>query len=255
MLGAFFHSIIYVPIYNALAFTVAVLPTGDIGLAVIILTIAVKVVLLPLSIKAAHTQHAMKEIDPLARELKEKYKNNSEELAKRTLALYKEKEINPFSSVFLALIQIPVIIGLYFVFISEVKTFTFDPTLLYSFTLIPHAVSAQFLGFFDLTQKSIPLAVIAAITQYFQGVVAMPKPAVKKAGEARSFQDDLTQSFSLQMRFVLPVVIGFVAYAVSSAVALYFITSALFAVMQEYISRWSIKRKVAARAARQAASL
>ncbi len=243
----FFNTIVYVPLYNALAALVDIIPTADLGIAVILLTLLVKLVLLPLSLKAAHTQHALKELEPQLKQIRDKYKNNNEEVARRTLALYKENDVSIFASILVAIIQIPIVIALYFVFLHIIQSYAFDPSLLYSFVSVPAAVSHMFLGFVDLTHKSIALAVLAALAQFFQGLVAMPKPVEKKPGEARTFQEDLAKSFSVQMKYVLPIVIGIAAYTISSAIALYFIASAVFAVAQEYISRWSIRRKAASK--------
>lgn len=233
MILSFFHTVIYYPIYNALAAALSLIPGGDIGIAIILITVLVKLILFPLAVKASQTQHAMRMLEPKMKDLKEKYKDNSQELAKETMALYKEYKVNPFASVLLLLIQIPIILGLYWVIIEEGKG-NFDPSLLYSFVPVPGEVSHNFLGLIPIASGSIILSLIVAVTQFIQARLLMP---TKPTATGKGFQDDLAQSMHLQMRYVFPVVIGVISYVGSAAVALYFITSNIFGIMQELIAR------------------
>ena len=237
-MASFFYTAIYQPIYNALAFIIGVVPGGDIGIAIVLITILVRLILFPLSMSAIKTQISMRAIEPQLKELREKLKDNKEELARRTMALFKENNINPFASFLLILIQLPIIIGLYLVLEHESKAVSFDPTILYAFVQVPDQASLLFLGFVDLAGKSIVLAIIVAITQYIYARLMMPVlPPKKTSGGTPSFQDDLSRSMSLQMRYVFPVVIGVVAYAASSAIALYFLVGNLFSIGQELAIR------------------
>ena len=227
-----FNSFIYQPLYNALAFLVSVVPGADVGIAIIILTIIIKLILFPLSFSAVKTQVAMKEIDPQLKQLRKDLANNKEELAKKTMALFKDKKVNPFASIFLILIQLPIILGLYFVFRSGGTGVAFDPSVLYSFVTAPMNASFTFLGFINLTGRSIVLALLVAVTQYFASKMMMPKAPESPDGE-QSFKNDLAKSMHIQMRYVFPVVIGVIAYVISGAVALYFVVSNLFTIGQE----------------------
>ena len=113
-----FNTFFYNPIYNGLIFLVAYFSWVDLGIAVILITIIVKLILFPLTKKSIKTQLKIKQIEPKIKEIKEKYKNNREELAKKTMDLYKDNKINPFSGFFLILIQLPVLFALYFVFLK-----------------------------------------------------------------------------------------------------------------------------------------
>ena len=242
MIASLFHTVIYQPIYNALAFLVGILPGADVGIAIIILTIFIKLILFPLALTAVRTQLVMREIDPVLKQLRKDLKDKPEELAKRTLAIFKEKKINPLASVFLILIQLPVIIGLYFVFRIEGSGAGFDPNLLYSFISAPMHASFSFLGAIDLTTSSITLAILVAVSQFFASRLMMPKPPEPEEGE-QSFQNDLARSMHLQMRYVFPLVIGGIAYAVSAATALYLFVSNLFAIGQELYVKHVYKSK------------
>jgi len=235
-MAAFFHTLIYQPIYNALAFLIGVIPGGDVGIGIVILTVLVRLVLFPLSLSAIKSQIAMRELDPKLKALRTELKDQKDELAKRTMELFKEHRVNPFAGVLLLVIQLPIIIGLYAVLRGAAKSVSFDPSVLYPFVHAPAHASLLFLGFLDLTGKSVVLAVLVALAQFVYALLLAPaKAAVKKEGEKKSFQDDLSDSMQLQMRYVLPVVLGVVSYAASSAIALYFLASNVFSVLQELV--------------------
>lgn len=237
----FFHDVLYVPLYNVLIWLVGALPGGDVGVAIILLTLAVKVATLPFSISALKTQKAMKAIEPKLKELREKYKDDREKQAKEMFALYKEHNVKPFSSLLTLLIQIPVLITLYLVFLHE-KLPEVDTSILYSFVNVPDPVSTLFLGIFAVSGSSLALAAIAAATQFVQAYYAIPVPPKKEGATPASMQEEFGRAMALQARFALPLVIGVVAYA-SGAVALYFIASNLFAVAQEFLVARKIKNR------------
>lgn len=236
-----FDTLIYEPIYNALAFIVNIVPGGDIGIAIIILTLLIKFALFPLSLAAVRSQAAMQEIDPELKRIRKKFENDREESAKRTMALLKEKKVNPFVSIFLVLIQLPVILGLYFVFALEGAGGGFDPGLLYPFIPLPDSPSFIFLGSVDLAAPSMALAALVAISQFVNArIMQLPPPS----GEAGTLSHDLSKSLQLQMKYVFPVVMGFVAYVISAAIALYFLVSNLFQLFQElYVKHNRLREK------------
>lgn len=225
-----FHDLVYTPLYNALIGILDLGPWVDMGVAVILLTVLVKLLLFPLSLKAARTQRVLKELEAPMKEIREKYKDDREQQGRKLLELYKEKKVNPFSGFITLFIQLPVILGLYFVFLKGGLP-QVDTSLLYAFIPDPGTVNMFFLGVVDMAAKSIPLAILAGVTQFFQAHFALPKPAPR--GDTPSFQEDLMRSMHVQMKYVLPVIIAFVAYVATAAVALYWITSNIFAIGQE----------------------
>ena len=113
---AFFKIVLYQPLLNALVLITALVPGGDVGVAIIFLTIVVKILLIPLSTKALETQEKMRDLEPKLRVIREKYKNDKRVQAERTMELYKTEGMNPLSGLMLTIIQIPILIALYFVF-------------------------------------------------------------------------------------------------------------------------------------------
>ncbi len=235
MESGFFFTIFYQPIYNTLVFLIDIIPGGNVGVAIIILTIAVRAVLLPLSHKSVVSQGKMRAIAPHVEKLKEQYKDNKQEQARKTMALYKEHGINPFSGLLLVLLQLPIIFALYFVFFKGLPNLNTE--ILYSFISAPATTSMVFFGIM-LSKKSIILALLAAITQYYQIKLSIPPMAPAEKGAKPSFKDDFARSFNLQIRYILPVVVFGISYSISAAVALYWATSNLFSIGHElYVKR------------------
>lgn len=236
MIGSAFHTFVYVPLYNGLVYLVDVLPFHDMGLAVILLTIVVRVILFPLSRKAVQAQIAMKELTPEIEALKKRHEDDKEAQAKAIFALYKEKNIRPFAGIGLVLLQFPVLIGLYWVF-SHGGLPEIDSSILYSFVGVPSSVHMDFLGFIPMTGHSIVLAITAAITQFVYTRLSMGAPAtVDPSPVESSLSGDLAKSFDTQARYVLPALIGVISYSVAAAAPLYWTTSNLFMIAQEYVS-------------------
>ena len=238
MFGYIWHTFFFDPVYNALVYFINVVPGGDVGLAIVATTVVVKFVLLPLSLKAARTQRVMRTLEEPLKALKEKYKDNKdkrEEQAREMMALYREAGVNPFASILLMFIQIPIIIALYFAVFSGggVALPGINTDLLYSFVPSPEAISVMFLGLMDITARSLPLAILAGVTQYFHARISIPAPEPAAPDQKPDFKTDFTRIMQTQMRYVLPLVIFFVAYTISAAIALYFVVSNLVNILQE----------------------
>ena len=193
----------------------------------ILLTVFVKAALFPLSQRSIESQIKMNSLAPELKKIKDSGASK-EEQAKQTFELYKHHKTNPFSGCLLVLIQIPIIFALYYVFFKGInlQNMTFYP-----FIQTPQHVNMIFLGILDISQKKlIILALIAGISQYFQASL-MPKPILSTdKNNPDSFQENLTKSMQTQMKYVFPFLIAFIAYNVSGAVALYWITSNIFAI-------------------------
>lgn len=239
MFSYIWHTFFFDPIYNTLIFFIDVIPHGDVGLAIIATVVAVKTVLLPLSIRAAKTQKVMREINPKINDIKEKYKDNREEQAKAMMEVYREAELNPFASILLMLIQIPLVIALYFAVArgGGVPLPDVNVSLLYSFVAEPVVISMNFLQTIDISERSLLLALAAGVTQFFFTKMTLPPLAEQDPNKAPDFKDDFMRNMHMQMRYVMPVIIAAVAYALSAAIALYFFVSNLVSLLQEFYVR------------------
>ena len=235
---ALFHTYLTTPIYNLLVFLVGIIPGGDVGVAVILVTIAVRLILLPLSISAVRTQRAMRVVEPEVNAIKKKYANNKEMQAKEMLAVYRKYRIKPFASFLTMFIQLPVLFALYWVFKGE-SLLGIDVAVLYSFVTQPEVISPLFLGVLPVVGKSIVLGVVAGIAQFFQAYFAIPVPQ-KKEGGTSSMSQDFGRAMALQARYVFPLLIGFIAYETSGAIALYFITTSVVTIVQELLMKKTV---------------
>lgn len=232
MLTNLWNTVLYEPLVNILAFLVSIVPGGDIGIAVIILTILVKIILYPISKKSIEGQARMNIIAPELNKIKESGVSK-EEQARLTFDLYKKHKANPFSGCLLVLIQIPIIFALYYVFL---KGLHFDTSIFYSFIKIPAEITTNFLGLIDIAEKSWVLAVLAGISQFFQAFY-MPKP-VNQTAKTGSFQDSLNKSLQMQMKYIFPFIVVFIAHNISGAVALYWVTNNIFTIFQQiYVNK------------------
>ena len=236
MLLSLFNTIVYDPLYNGLVYLVDVIPTHDMGIAVVALTILVRIIVFPLSQRAVKTQMAMKKLVPDIEALKTKFKDDKEAQSRAIFALYKERGIHPFSGLLLVLVQLPVLIGLYVVF-ARGGLPTIDTTLLYPFVHIPDIVNMEFLGIFDMKGHSIVLALLAAVTQFLYIRLSMgPRKTIDPSPVESTLSGDMAQSFDVTTRYAMPAMIAVIAYTVTAAAPLYWVTSNSAMLLQEYLS-------------------
>ncbi len=234
MFSFIYQTFFYKPLYNALVFLTAILPFNDFGLAIIVLTVIVRLVLLPLTHRSIVTQRKMKLIEPDISKIKEKYKNNREEQTKKTMELYRAHGISPFSGFFMLLIQLPVLFALFFMLRNGLSLM---PDSLYSFIIYPENVRTSFLGIVDMAKPNYILAILAGVSQFLQFHFSMPKVTKISKGQtqSRSFKDELQKSMAVQMKYVMPAFVLFAALRFSSGIALYWTLSNVFAIVHEII--------------------
>ncbi|MFA5934798.1 MAG: YidC/Oxa1 family membrane protein insertase [Candidatus Paceibacterota bacterium] len=233
-----YSTFFYEPLYNGLVIFINIVPWHNVGLAVVLFTILIKIILFPLSQKSVKTQFEMKLIEPELNEIKLKYKDNKQLQAEKTMLLYKERGINPFSGIFLMIIQLPVLIALYQIFLRGGLP-NIDLNLIYSFIGVPDLINMNLFGI-NIADKSILFAFFAAISQFLQMQITLPKAKKidNKDSKTSDFKDELAKSMNMQMKYVMPIVIFFIAKSFPVVVSLYLITSSLFAIGQElYIKK------------------
>jgi YidC/Oxa1 family membrane protein insertase len=233
---AFFKTIIYIPLYNLLVLILNI-SWIDAGMAAVILTVLIKFILYPLSKKATITQAVMKEKGGELTAIKEKYKDKQEQAVK-TMEFYKVNKINPFSSILTMFIQIPIIFSLYYIFYGAGLP-VINTDLLYSFVKVPQSVSMVFLGIVDISQKSIILALLAAVTSFWQMHLSAPND--KKDPNGKKSVEDLPTMMAKQMKFTMPLIVFFVSWRISGVVALYWFVSNIVGIAQDVYVRRQLK--------------
>ncbi len=246
-MSVLWNAIFYKPIFNILIFIINNITFGDVGFAIIFVTIIIKFILYPLTRKSIKSQILMKRMDPEIKLIKKNFPNK-EEQAKKTFELYKKYGTNPFSGCLVVLIQLPVIFALYYVILKGLKI---DNGLIYPFLNKPGILNTNFLGYFEIGSKSLILAISAGITQFIQGYLASPVPVKneieittdKPNNNEASFQDTMASSMQMNIKYFLPLFIAYIAWQISAAVALYFITSNIFTIVQEWYIRKTLEEK------------
>lgn len=232
-----FNTVFYYPLYNTLIFIDALVPGSDVGIAIVLLTVLVRFLLAPLFHSAMTTQRKMREIEPVLAGIKEKHKDNPEEQGKKIIELYRQHGINPFASLGLLVVQIPLLLGLYWV---ARDGFASASEAAYSFITVPAQINTMFLGFLDVTQPNIVLAAIAGITTFFQAYLAQPPKPVE--GAPKTAEGDFAQTLSMQSKYVFPVLIFVFGLKVNAAAALYWCTSNTFSILHELYIRSQAKK-------------
>jgi YidC/Oxa1 family membrane protein insertase len=230
-LSNFFYIILYQPLFNLLVLLYNYIPGHDFGIAIIFLTLIIRVILFPVSVKAVHSQRSLQKLQPKILELQKKYKDDKEKQAKETLNLYKTEKINPFSGLLLALIQLPILIALYQVFWNGLKSN--ELSVLYGFILNPGQINPLFIHLIDLSKPSIVFAILAGLVQYFQTKMLIPQNSPKK--DKKDTEVDFAQIMQKQMLYFFPVFTVIILISLPSALGLYWTVSGLFSIVQQYL--------------------
>lgn len=236
-----FNVIIYQPIYNLLIFLYSVL-WNDLGLAIIALTIIIKFLLIPLSKKQIESQKELQKVQPKIKEIQKKYKDDREKQSKEMLNLYKEHKINPASGCLPLIVQMVIFMTMYKIISNLTQGDNFQVHLesLYSFVSYFENLEIMFLNFLNLKNPSIYLAVITAGFQYYQIKMMQQKNANKKMEEKAIVKKedqapDMAEIMNKQMLVIVPMMTLFIGIKFASGLALYWLTSIIFSIVQQWI--------------------
>ncbi len=223
-----FDLFLYRPIFNFLVLVYDYFPLHDFGLSIIIVTIIIRFALYPLSVKALNSQRVIQKLQPKINEIQKKYKNDKEKQAQETLELYRKEKINPFSGLFLIMVQLPILIALYRVFSFGLKP---EELLhLYSFIPNPGHINPLFLGLIDLSGPNIVFAVLAGLAQFVQTKMLLPK-----TDKNQKKSNDVSSMVQKQMVYFFPFITIAILFKLPSALGLYWIVSGVFSVIQQYL--------------------
>lgn len=257
-----FDIFIVQPIFNLLIGLYSIIPGGDFGVSIIIFTILVRFALYPLVKKQLHQTQAMKKLQPQLARIKKQAKGNKQLESMQMLELYKQHGVNPFRSIGILLIQLPIFIALYVVI--QVFTIHRDQIAKFSYGFMeglapvkeliqrPDQFNEMFLGFVDLTKTAfttghidiflILLAVVAAYTQYIMGKQTMPHAESKKgfrqimaeAAEGKQAdQAEMNAVVMTKMLRIMPFFMFFIMISLPGALALYYATSNIVGAIQQ----------------------
>ncbi len=198
--------------------------TGNLGIGIIVLTILIQAVLLPLRIPSLKSSLKIKAIKPELDALKEQFKGNSMGLAQAQMELYKKNNINAFGGILPILLSIPIIIALYQVLLSTINTV--------------QDVGMQFL-WLDVTKPDqlFIIPILIGIAQFIASSQMMGAMPTKKASADVKSQgpEEMAQMMQGQMKYIFPVMSAFITASLPAGVGLYWLTSTLFAIIQQQV--------------------
>lgn len=234
-----FNIVLLQPILNLLVWLYGIIPGDDIGFAIIVVTIIVKIILYPLTQAQLKQQRALQQIQPKIEEVRARLKDDKEGQARELMALYAKEKVNPAASCLPLLIQLPVFIALYRALSIGLASGTFN-NLLYSFVEQPQSINAKFLGLLDLTHPSYVLAILAALIQFFQtrqmlkppaGAVTQPPPEV--AGQPAAKDESMAAMMNKQMTYMMPVLTAVIGFSLPGGLSLYWLVMSLLTFAQQ----------------------
>lgn len=232
-----FQQIFYRPVFNILVFFYENLAWHDLGIAIILTTLLIRFVLYPLFHIGAKQQMMMQRIQPKVKKIQETHKDDMQKQSAELMALYKEHGVNPFSSIILLIVQIPIMLAFYWVVRSGFGAAQL--VNLYSFVPPPGVVNSLFLGIVDLSKANYIVILLAAAAQYFQARLAIYRAP---SGTTPSAAEKIAR----QMSFIAPLMTILIFYSLPSAVGLYWLISSLFSVAQQYIINKHLQKKYGA---------
>jgi YidC/Oxa1 family membrane protein insertase len=227
---ALFQTILYQPIFNIFVALYNLVP--DVGFAVVVLTILLKLVLYPFTNSSLISQKKLSNLQPKLEELKKQHKGEQQKLAQETMKLYKENKVNPLASCLPLLIQLPIFLALFWVLKDGINATDFN--LLYPFIESPNAINPISLGFIDLGKQNIVLALLAGGAQFWQAKMMQTKQAPKTAGEGAK-DENMLSSMNKNMLYFMPVLTVIIGLQLPGGVALYWFLSTLLTAVQQLV--------------------
>lgn len=241
MINAFYgiyHEALYRPLFNGLLFIYGALPFADLGISIIALTIAVRIIFFPATRAMFRGQTALQKLQPRIKAIQEQYRDKKDEQARRLMELYAEAKVNPFSGCLPLLIQLPILIALYQVFWKGIAPLRAE--LLYFFVSAPEQFHPFMFGVVDLTSAYPLLALFAGVSQFFQArfIPQMETPTPKSG---RQGEPDLSKILSFQTRYFFPILIAAWSFSLPAALPLYWTTMNLFAIVEQILIRRYLK--------------
>lgn len=230
-MAAFWNVVFYQPLFNILVLVYSTV--GDMGIAIIILTILLKFAFYPLAQKALQSQRALQQLQPQVQELQQRLKGSKDQLARELMQLYQKERVSPWSSCAPMLVQFPFLIALYQIFRTAIKGDT-SLHLLYPFVHNPGSLSDLSFGFWHLATASWPLAVITGLAQYWQSKMLITTQPPTKAPGAKD--ESMTATMNKQMLYMMPALTVILGVTLPSGLILYWLVSILFTIGQQYLA-------------------
>ncbi|MEI8143340.1 MAG: YidC/Oxa1 family membrane protein insertase [Candidatus Berkelbacteria bacterium] len=218
-------AVFYQPIYNLLILLIWLMPNNSAGLAIVVVTVLIRLALMPSAIKQAKSQLHMQELTPKINKIKKEITDSTEQ-SKAIMALYKDEGVSPFGACLPLLIQLPIMIALYSAMRHGLNTGGY--AMLYHFIPRPDLINVNFIGFNLTKPDPWVLPILAAGLQIYLSYLMMPK--IKKEDQDPK---DFSQAMSKQMIFLPAIMTLFFGRTLPSALVIYWIITTLFSIVQQ----------------------
>lgn len=257
-----FDTFVVQPIFNLLVFIMALIPGHNFGLAIIIFTILIRLLLWPLVKKQLHHSKAIRELQPEIKKIKEAAKGDRQKQYLLTTELYKEREIKPFATIGIVLVQLPILLGLFFAvrriiehpdeLVSFSYSFIQDLGWLKGLAADIHQFDSTLFGVIDLTREALGdkglylpaliIVALSAIIQYFQSKQLMPqskdarslRAILKDAGQGKSAdQQEVNAAVGRGTLVLIPFFVFIFGLNFPAALPLYWLMSSFVAYLQQ----------------------
>jgi YidC/Oxa1 family membrane protein insertase len=259
-----FTTLIVQPIFNLLTLIYAIIPGHNFGLAIILFTIAIRLLMWPLVKKQLHQTKVMRKLQPELKKIKKAAKGDRRKESMMQMELYRERGINPFASLGPLLLQLPIFIGLYSGLQRVVRNpqeiidfsypFIQDLNWMQQLATNIHQFDETLFGVIDLTRAALGnggiywpamlIVVASVVVQYYQAKQLMPqdkearslRQILREAGEGRQAdQSEVNAAVGRSTKFLLPALVFFFTVSIASALSLYWLVSGVVAYIQQAI--------------------
>jgi len=245
-MSSIFITFLFKPLFNIFVGLYNVIPGHDVGVVILVITVFIRLVLYPLTNSSIKSQKAMQELQPKLEEINKTYAGDQQKQAQATMELYKTSKVNPFASCLPLLIQLPILIALYWVFSSSLNATTIAKTLadnLYSFISNPGSINPVSLWMFNLATASPVLAILAGAAQYLQAKTMLSKNVVAKPVDGEK-GPNMAAMMNKQMLYFMPALTVLIGFSLPAGLTLYwFWSTLLMAGQQILVNRLSGEKK------------
>lgn len=232
MFSTFFHVVLYKPLFNIFVGLYNILPGHDVGLVIVVVTVMLRLAVYPLTASSIKAQRSLQELQPKLDALKKQYANDQQKMAQATMELYKNNKVNPFASCLPLLIQLPILIALYWVMRDGLASTNLAQSL-YSFVPNPGVINPVSFGFFNLSKPNTILAVLAGVAQYLQAKTMNRQIPPKEAG-AGGKDENMMAIMNKQMLYMMPAMTVLIGFSLPAGLTLYWFWSTILMAGQQY---------------------
>ena len=232
MFSAIFHAVLYQPLFNIFVGLYDILPGHDVGLVIVVITVLLRLAVYPLTASSIKAQRSLQELQPKLEALKKQYAGDQQKIAQATMELYKNNKVNPFASCLPLLIQLPILIALYWVMRDGWASTNLSGSL-YPFIVNPGTINPGSYWFLNLSKPNVVLAVLAGGAQYLQAKT-MNRQQPPKAAGAGGKDENMMVMMNKQMLYMMPAMTVLIGFSLPAGLTLYWFWSTILMAGQQY---------------------